>query len=110
MNGDGSTTSNTQNTDNDSNKQNTATSNTSPLHWPSPDSTYITSGFGPRNSPTAGASSDHKGIDIGASYGTEVQAAEAGTVVEKTSSDARGLYITLDHGNGVKTRYQHMSN
>ena len=36
--------------------------------WPCPSSTRVTSDYGPRVSPTAGASSYHKGIDIGAAY------------------------------------------
>ena len=90
-------------------------STTENMHWPSADSDYITSGFGPRNTGIVGASTYHLGIDIGAGYGTEAQAAEAGTVVESVEwsgstagNGARGNYITLDHGNGYKTRYQHL--
>lgn len=42
--------------------------------WPIPDYTKITSPFGKRISPTAGASSFHKGIDIGAPEGTKLYA------------------------------------
>ena len=38
--------------------------------WPCPSSHRITSTFGPRSQPTAGASTYHKGIDIGASSGS----------------------------------------
>lgn len=82
------------------------------LLWPSRESTEITSPFGPRNTGIAGASTNHKGIDIGASEGSEALAAESGTVCEKVGEaqgGARGNYITLDHGNGLKTRYQHLS-
>jgi len=40
--------------------------------WPSPGYTAITSYFGRRTSPTAGASSYHKGIDIGAPEGSKL--------------------------------------
>lgn len=49
--------------------------------WPCPSSTRVTSEYGQRISPTAGASSNHKGIDIGASYGADIVAAADGTVV-----------------------------
>ena len=48
--------------------------------WPCPSSSRITSGFGGRSSPTEGASSNHKGIDIGASTGSDILAAAGGTV------------------------------
>ena len=85
----------------------TTTSNES--HWPSPDSKTITSNFGPRDKPTAGASGYHEGIDIGASSGTNIEAAEAGKVITVTENSAMGNYVVLDHGNGNKTRYEHMS-
>ena len=79
-------------------------------HWPSPDSNTITSPFGPRTSPTAGASSNHGGIDIGASQGTDIEAAEAGEVVANAFQDGgAGYYVTIDHGNGIRTLYMHMN-
>ncbi|MGM9520943.1 MAG: murein hydrolase activator EnvC family protein [Oscillospiraceae bacterium] len=79
--------------------------------WPSQASTYITSLFGPRSSPTAGASSNHKGIDIAGSgvYGTNVLAADGGTVLTSAYSSSYGNYITISHGNGYTTLYAHMS-
>lgn len=68
----------------------------------------ITSYFGNRTSPTAGASSNHRGIDIGASTGTAVYASASGTVIETEYSSARGYYVTIDHGNNMYTRYQHL--
>ena len=66
--------------------------------------------FGPRVPPTAGASSDHKGVDIARPEGTPIMSAGAGTV-ESISPNAGGAgnMIVIDHGNGVKTRYLHMS-
>ncbi len=77
--------------------------------WPCPSSQTITSNFGPRNSPTAGASSDHKGIDIGASYGADIVAAAPGTVKAATYSSTAGNYIMIDHGGGLYTVYMHAS-
>ena len=48
--------------------------------WPLPGYTYISSYFGKRESPTAGASTYHSGIDIPASNGTNIYAVESGTI------------------------------
>ncbi len=77
--------------------------------WPCPSSTRITSGFGARSSPTAGASSDHKGMDIGAATGSGIVAAAAGTVVIATYSYSAGNYVMINHGGGVYTVYMHCS-
>lgn len=77
--------------------------------WPCPGSSRITSRFGDRESPTEGASTNHKGIDIGASSGTAIIAAAAGEVVISTYSYSAGNYIMIDHGGGVSTVYMHCS-
>ncbi len=77
--------------------------------WPCPSSGRITSGFGGRSSPTEGASTNHKGIDIGASSGSAVVAAAGGTVVIATYSASAGNYVMISHGGGVYTVYMHMS-
>ena len=69
----------------------------------------ITSSFGSRTPPKQGASSDHKGIDIGASMGAQVIAAAAGKVTTVSYNSARGYFIVVDHGNGYVTLYQHLS-
>lgn len=77
--------------------------------WPCPASSRITSFFGDRESPTEGASSDHKGIDIGASTGTNIVAAAGGTVTISTYSYSAGNYVMINHGGGVSTVYMHCS-
>lgn len=81
----------------------------SQMIWPSPGCRLITSPFGPRKSPTAGASSYHKGLDIGARYGATTIAALAGTVVGSAYNNSMGNYVMIDHGNGVCTIYMHAS-
>lgn len=78
--------------------------------WPVPGygEAYITSRFGPRVSPTAGASSYHRGIDIGAPYNTPIVAASAGTVIQSGSASGYGHSIRIDHGGGIVTIYGHM--
>lgn len=78
------------------------------LIWPV-GSTYITSYFGYRSSPTAGASSYHQGIDIGASHGSSIWAAASGTVVTASYNSAMGNYVVISHGNGLSTVYEHCS-
>ena len=77
--------------------------------WPCPSSSRITSNFGDRESPTEGASSNHKGMDIGAATGADIIAAADGEVVISTYSYSAGNYIMLDHGGGVSTVYMHCS-
>jgi murein DD-endopeptidase MepM/ murein hydrolase activator NlpD len=77
--------------------------------WPCPSSSRITSKFGDRESPTEGASTNHKGIDIGASSGAAIVAAADGEVVISTYSYSAGNYIMIDHGGGVSTVYMHCS-
>jgi len=77
--------------------------------WPCPASSRITSRFGSRSSPTEGASSNHKGIDIGAPTGTNIVAAASGTVVVSTYSYSAGNYIMINHGGGVYSVYMHAS-
>lgn len=77
--------------------------------WPCPSSTRITSDYGNRVTPTAGASSNHKGIDIGAAQGADIVAAADGTVKAATYSSAAGNYVMIDHGGGLYTVYMHAS-
>jgi len=77
--------------------------------WPCPSSSRITSNFGDRESPTEGASANHKGMDIGAGTGADIIAAAAGQVVISTYSYSAGNYIMIDHGGGVSTVYMHCS-
>lgn len=78
--------------------------------WPSAASDYVTSFFGTRLHPVLGIYKTHTGIDIGAGYGTAILAAADG-VVTTAAYDAGGYgnYIIIDHGNGNKTLYAHMS-
>lgn len=77
--------------------------------WPV-SSRRITSPFGNRNTGIAGASTNHKGVDIGGVYYTsQVHAAKAGTVIISTYSSSYGNYVVVSHGSGNTTLYAHMS-
>ena len=69
----------------------------------------VTSRFGPRSRPTAGASSVHDGIDIGVPTGTEVRATDGGKVTKAGSNGGYGLYVEIDHGGGTISFYGHLS-
>lgn len=69
----------------------------------------ITSGWGYRDDVQGVGSDYHQGIDIGAGYGTPVGAAGAGEVVQAGWNGGYGLSVMLDHGNGLRTLYAHLS-
>jgi murein DD-endopeptidase MepM/ murein hydrolase activator NlpD len=71
------------------------------LNWPM--SGKITSPYGTRSS------GFHSGIDIGGKIGRGVYAAAGGKVVLSSWYYAYGNCILIDHGNGMKTRYAHLS-
>lgn len=77
--------------------------------WPVPSSKRITSYFGSRPQPVPGASTNHKGIDIGAGYGSAILASAGGRVTTARYSSSAGNYIVISHGNGMSTVYMHCS-
>ena len=77
--------------------------------WPV-DSTYITSRYGERKAPTAGASTNHKALDIGAKSGDPIYAAADGQVASATYNDGLGYYVSIEHDGETATRYSHMTN
>ena len=71
---------------------------------------YISSPFGNRDAPTAGASTNHQGIDLAASQGTPIYASRGGTVTVAKFSNSAGYYVTINHGDGFSSVYMHMTN
>ena len=67
-----------------------------------------TSGFGYRTSPFTGAREHHKGIDIAAKEGTTIRAAADGVITYAGRKGSLGNLMTIDHGNGIVTRYGHI--
>ena len=76
--------------------------------WPIPGYNKITSYFGKRNSPTQGASSYHKGIDIGAPEGTVLIAVADGEITYTGFLGGGGYTITLSIED-MKITYCHVS-
>ena len=77
--------------------------------WPLPGYYSMGSGFGPRVAPTAGASTFHKGVDIGCPQGTPIVSAADGVVSYAGYFGGGGNAIIVDHGGGLSTVYMHMS-
>lgn len=71
----------------------------------------ITSSFGQREDPILGGGEGefHKGVDISAPKGTPIHAAANGTIEMAGMGNGYGREVVIDHGNGVKTVYGHMS-
>lgn len=67
----------------------------------------VTSQFGYRDHPTIGRYAAHGGADIAADKGESVAAFADGTVACVGENDDFGLYLQLDHANGVSTFYAH---
>ena len=84
------------------------TINTSEFIWPIPGYTSISSPYGPRNSPTAGASSFHYGIDIPAPQNTNLIAIADGKITFTNFLGAGGYTITLT-SKDYKFTYCHVS-
>lgn len=72
--------------------------------------TYMSSPFGFRTSPTAGASSYHQGVDLAAPANTPVYASRSGIVTTTTYSGSAGYYVTINHGDGFSSIYMHLNN
>lgn len=77
--------------------------------WPVPASRVISSDYGYREVPIAGAGANHNGIDIAAPYGSSVLAAADGKVITSRLSTTAGNMIIIDHGGGVYSVYMHNS-
>jgi len=80
-----------------------------PLRMPLSGEPSVTSPFGYRADPFLGRLALHPGIDLAEAYGAEIHAAAAGRVVHAGPAGGYGNMVEIDHGNGLATRYAHMS-
>ena len=69
----------------------------------------VNSPFGPREKPTPGASSDHKGVDLKASEGQTVKASADGVVSFAGEQRGYGKIVIIDHTGDIQTAYAHLS-
>ena len=69
----------------------------------------VTSRYGARLDPFLGRPALHTGIDFKAARGYPARSTAAGTVVSAGYAGGYGKMVEIDHGNGVTTRYAHLS-
>ena len=69
----------------------------------------FTSGFGVRSDPFLGRPAMHTGLDFRAATGDPVRVTANGKVVNAGWSGGYGRMVEVDHGNGLSTRYGHLS-
>jgi murein DD-endopeptidase MepM/ murein hydrolase activator NlpD len=69
----------------------------------------FTSGFGIRSDPFLGRPAMHTGLDFRASTGDPVRATANGKVASAGWAGGYGRMVEIDHGNGLSTRYGHLS-
>jgi murein DD-endopeptidase MepM/ murein hydrolase activator NlpD len=81
--------------------------NAIPSIWPAHG--RLTAGFGQRMDPFSGEQSFHPGVDIADDVGTNVVATGDGLVIEAEPDAGYGRSILIDHGDGISTRYAHLS-
>lgn len=83
------------------------------LNWPvparSPSPSSLSSGYVSRSRPIGRGSEFHTGYDIPAPYGSNIVAAEAGTVITAGWVNGYGNTVIINHGNGLSTLYGHNS-
>ena len=79
--------------------------------WPCPSYTRISNYFGYRSAAeTHGiGSTNHKGIDMAAPYGSSIIAAGSGEVILASYKGGYGNCVMIDHGGGIVTLYGHAS-
>lgn len=79
-----------------------------PFTLRAPVSATVSSDFGPRRRPTAGASTNHGGVDYAVPAYTPVAAAGPGRVTFAGQQNGYGNIVVIDHGGGYETRYAHL--
>lgn len=70
---------------------------------------YVTSGYGVRKDPYTKRQAFHKGIDLGAAWGSDILSTASGLVAFVGRYGSYGKSVFVDHGFGIQTRYAHLS-
>ena len=81
----------------------------SPQAFLKPVSGAVTSDYGWRRDPFTNRAKFHRGVDLRAAYGQEVQAAGSGRVVFSGEQGGYGTSVVIEHQDGTRTRYAHLS-
>lgn len=82
---------------------------TAPVQQPVAGAAQVSSGYGNRTDPFLKRTAFHSGIDFRAPTGTPVLAAAGGRVIHAGTNGGYGKMVDIDHGNGLVTRYAHLS-
>lgn len=69
----------------------------------------FTSAYGWRSDPYTGKRTFHYGVDLAADEGTPIYATRAGKVTKATYDGSCGYYVQINHGDGFKSIYMHMT-
>lgn len=69
----------------------------------------LSSDYGMRNHPVIGGRRAHKGVDLAGPTGTPIYATADGLVETAKNFSSYGLYVRIEHGARLETRYAHMS-
>jgi murein DD-endopeptidase MepM/ murein hydrolase activator NlpD len=80
-----------------------------PVREPLTGEMSVSSPFGYRTDPFLGRPALHPGIDLVQAYGAGIRATAAGRVTHAGWMGGYGQMVEIDHGNGISTRYGHMS-
>lgn len=75
-----------------------------PVEYPA-----LSSSFGWRKNPVNGKNTMHEGLDFAAPWGAPIIASSGGMVTHAGPLGAYGNMVEIDHGNGLLTRYAHVS-
>lgn len=90
-------------------EDNTSAKEPSSTSWVVPTNyVRLSSPFGPREAPVAGASTYHQGVDLAAPRGTPVYATRSGIVAIATHNQSAGNYVQIDHQDGFRSVYMHL--
>lgn len=74
-----------------------------------PEKHYVSSKFGMRRDPFTRKWATHNGLDMAGWRNTPINSGGAGIVTRAGRNGAFGLFVEIDHGNGFKTKYGHLS-
>ena len=70
----------------------------------------FSSGYGKRTAPKSGASTDHNGVDLAATAGSNIYSIKPGTVYQQWSDKKGGNQLIIKHDDGTTSGYAHLEN
>lgn len=71
--------------------------------------TRMTSSYGMRDHPVLARRANHQGVDLASPTGTPIYATADGIVSRANRFSSYGLYVSIEHGGEMQTRFAHMS-